>query len=91
VCRMVGFCFETNQEINGFFEHLQRMAKMGKNAPHNHGWGIYALFDDAVIYYRSPKSVYEEELIPLKARVGILHARKASEHLPVSFISFIHS
>uniref|UniRef100_A0A832I6J2 Glutamine amidotransferase type-2 domain-containing protein n=1 Tax=Pseudothermotoga hypogea TaxID=57487 RepID=A0A832I6J2_9THEM len=86
MCRMVGFCFETNQEINGFFEHLQRMAKMGKNAPHNHGWGIYALFDDAVIYYRSPKSVYEEELIPLKARVGILHARKASEHLPVSFM-----
>ncbi len=83
---MVGFCFETNQEINDLFEHLQRMAKTGKNAPHNHGWGIYALMDEAVIYYRSPKPVYEDELIPLKSRVGILHARKASEHLPVSFI-----
>lgn len=86
MCRMVGFSFETNHEVGHLFRHLQKMAQFGKNSPHNHGWGVYALKDETVIYYRSPRPAYEENLPPLNARVGIIHARKASEHLPVSFL-----
>ncbi|MGB9789241.1 MAG: class II glutamine amidotransferase [Thermotoga caldifontis] len=86
MCRMVGFSFKTNRQMDVLFRHLQHMAQFGKNAPHGHGWGIYALKDEAVIYHRSLKPAYEDEIVPLKASVGILHARKASEHLPVSFL-----
>lgn len=83
---MIGFSFETARDVNPFFRHLQWMAQRGKNAPHNHGWGIYALEGDALIYHRSPKPVYEESLPFIKAKIGIIHARKASEHLPVTFL-----
>lgn len=86
VCRMIGFSFKDEVDIVPFFKHLQLMAQKGKNAPHNHGWGIYAFENDVVIYHRSPRPVYEESLLPLKARIGILHARKASEHLPVTLL-----
>lgn len=83
---MIGFSFKDERGIDAFFKHLQFMAQKGKNAPHNHGWGIYALRDGVVIYHRSPRPVYEESLMPLKVKIGILHARKASEHLPVTFL-----
>lgn len=86
MCRMIGFSFEEERSVNVFFKHLQLMAQSGKGAPHNHGWGIYALKDGAVIYYRSPKPAYEDEIVPFFAKVGIFHARKASEHLPITFL-----
>ncbi len=86
VCRMIGFSFEKEQNVDVFFKHLQLMAQSGKGAPHNHGWGVYALKDGEVIYYRSPKPVYEEDLPSFSAQAGIFHARKASDHLPVTFL-----
>ncbi|MFN3284638.1 MAG: class II glutamine amidotransferase, partial [Pseudothermotoga sp.] len=72
--------------MDAFFKHLQLMAQNGKGSPHNHGWGVYALKGGAVIYYRSSKPAYEEEIVPFSAEVGIFHARKASEHLPITFL-----
>ncbi|WP_171816320.1 class II glutamine amidotransferase [Thermotoga profunda] len=86
VCRMIGFSFETEQDVGVFFKHLQSMAQNGKSAPHNHGWGVYAIKDNAVIYYRSPRPAYEEEMTSFPAKIGIFHARKASEHLPITFL-----
>ncbi len=83
---MIGFSFEKERSVDVFFEHLQLMAQSGKGAPHNHGWGVYALKDSAVVYYRSPKPVYEEQIVTFSAKVGIFHARKASEHLPITFL-----
>lgn len=86
MCRMIGFSFRAEQNVDEFFKHLQLMAQSGKGAPHNHGWGVYAIKNGAVIYYRSPKPAYEEEITPFSAKVGIFHARKASEHLPITFL-----
>ncbi|HOJ89146.1 MAG TPA: class II glutamine amidotransferase [Pseudothermotoga sp.] len=86
MCRMIGFSFDKQTVVTVLFEHLQHMAQRGKGAPHNHGWGLYALKDDAVVYYRSPRPAYEETIVPFSAQVGIMHARKASEHLPVTFL-----
>lgn len=83
---MIGFSFENERSVDMFFRYLQFMSQNGQNAPHNHGWGLYSIKNGTVIYYRSPKPAYEEELPAFSAKVGIFHARKASEHLPVTFL-----
>ncbi|HBT25093.1 MAG TPA: hypothetical protein DEA58_00155 [Pseudothermotoga sp.] len=86
VCRMIGFSFKSERSIDDFFAHLQNMAKNGKFAPHDHGWGIYALNGENVVYHRSQRPIFDDTFPSLKLNAGIIHARKASEHLPVSIL-----
>ncbi|MGJ8454049.1 class II glutamine amidotransferase [Pseudothermotoga sp. U03pept] len=86
MCRMIGFSFKDERPVDEFFVHLQRMAKNGKHAPHNHGWGIYALNGEDVVYHRSEKAAFDDTFPSVKLKVGIIHARKASENLPVTIL-----
>ncbi|MEJ5229441.1 MAG: hypothetical protein WHT65_05520 [Pseudothermotoga sp.] len=83
---MIGFSFKDEKPVERFFTHLQYMAKNGKFSPHDHGWGIYGLKDGHVVYHRSEKPVFDDSFPFVKLKTGIIHARKASEHLPVSVL-----
>ncbi len=62
------------------------MAVSGINSPHNHGWGMYSLDEDVVVYYKSEKPVFEDKLADLNCSIGIMHARKSSEGLSTTFL-----
>ena len=87
MCRMIAFSSENEIGVKPFFERLKEMAKEGKKSPHLDGWGIFCVSGNQVVYLRSEKPIFESEIPDLKAKLCILHARKASPGTRKSVIS----
>ena len=81
MCRMIAFSSREDIDVQPYLDHLIWMASKGKRAPHPHGWG-YFLMDSSgfVSIVRSRNPIYDDQpRTDLKARIGLLHARKASK------------
>jgi len=84
LCRMIGFSYPESRDIGDLVDHLKHMAEKGMKAPHSHGWGIYVTDGENVFYYKTMTPVYEDVDVHLEMSLGILHARKASDNVPVT-------
>ncbi len=87
MCRMIAFSSEDEIDVKPFFERLKKMAREGKRSPHPDGWGIFCVSGNQVVYLRNEKPIFESEIPGLKAKLCILHARKASPGTRKSVIS----
>ncbi len=86
MCRMIGFSFNSQADVSDLFRQIKTMAKHGKHSPHQDGWGLYLLCQEGVIYYRTATGVQDKQIPHLEAFAGLMHVRKASEGLPITFL-----
>ncbi|AEX86339.1 putative glutamine amidotransferase [Marinitoga piezophila KA3] len=87
MCRMIGYSFKKNENINFLFNHLKTMAKDGIKAPHDDGWGIAAFVSDKeVVFHKSMQPVFNEDDLNIESYLGMIHARKASDNLEKTFL-----
>lgn len=84
MCRMIGYSFKEKKvkNVDFLFEHLKTMSKNGLKSPHNHGWGIATkISKKEVFFHKSITPVFNENNYNFKGYMGIMHSRKASDHL----------
>lgn len=81
---MAGFSLVNPREIGGIFEFVSKIAKEGKGAPHGDGFGYVLVSENAFVYAKFFTPIYEsEKRLDGTFRLGIVHARKASEGVPL--------
>ncbi|ODN29790.1 hypothetical protein A4H02_08790 [Fervidobacterium thailandense] len=81
---MAGFSLVNPGGIGWISEFVSRMAREGKGAPHGDGFGYVLVSDDAFVYAKFFTPIYESNEKPAGTfKLGIVHARKASEGVPL--------
>ena len=88
MCRMAAFSTVSKVSVLNVFKHVSEMAINGKGSPHNDGYGIVILDDVRKYEYKSLTPIYEDVLganllKDIYGSCGIIHARKASDGIPV--------
>jgi predicted glutamine amidotransferase len=78
MCRMIAFSSKSEIDAFPYFERLKEMAEHGKRSPHPDGWGFFCVSNEQVLYHRSEKPIFGDDFPSFKARLCIVHARKAS-------------
>ncbi|MFN6991911.1 MAG: class II glutamine amidotransferase, partial [Fervidobacterium sp.] len=90
MCRMAGFSSRSKANLTYVIKVVQHMAEYGLEAPHNDGWGLIALSYSHKLLYQSITPIYKDpSILQLtdaieynEYKIGIVHARLASEGLP---------
>jgi len=88
MCRMAAFSLLNNVCVSEVFDKVSLMAKDGRGAPHNDGYGLIILNDSMKYEYKSIKPIYEDTNFKMlcekiSGKIGIIHARKASPGIPI--------
>ncbi|MGQ9856464.1 MAG: class II glutamine amidotransferase [Fervidobacterium sp.] len=86
MCRMAAFSSNEYIEVGKIINSVSEMAKNGKNAPHDDGYGFVLFTKERKLEYKSVVPIFEDDFWKsvvegFKASAGIVHARKASENL----------
>lgn len=84
MCRMGGFSLRSPKQIGWVIEYVSKMASEGKSAPHGDGFGYVLLSDHSFLYGKFFVPIYESKInLTETYKLGIVHARKASEGVPL--------
>jgi len=85
---MAAFSSSNDICVAEVFNKVSVMAKHGRRAPHDDGYGLIILSEFEKFEYKSTKPIYEDIDFRMfcdkvQGEIGIIHARKASPGIPV--------
>lgn len=88
MCRMAAFSTKEVVDISSLFEIVSWMAKNGKKAEHSDGYGVLVFDEISKFEYKTTVPIYDDfrgrELVKqIHGKLGLIHARKASQGVPV--------